>query len=123
MEAAISFDVYGDFYSRIKPTEGREWEDDWDYSEPLKHLNEMVAEAVKKKQLTFKYGRKLVQPILPIDSSDCGNIFDDDGISYWNDVEIWCNIPVKYEDFDWDKFVVSKCPDGFEPRSIYVRPD
>lgn len=122
MKAAISFDVYGDFYSRIKLSKDAVWEDDWDYSDALKHLNEIVAGAVKNKTLTFKYGRRVVKPILPIEEGDYGNIFNEDmWISYWNDVEIWCEIPVKYEDFDWDKFMVDKCPEGFEPRRIYVR--
>ncbi len=112
MEAAITFDVYGNFYDLVEPG-GENCEYEWDYSKALEKLNKSISEAVKNNKLTFLYRGKRVEPILPIEEHSCGNIFEADDrnpFGLWNDVAIWCKIDIPKSNFVFEKFVVKNQP-------------
>ena len=106
MTAAIEFIVYDDYTPYIH---GK-----GDYSKAVEMLNNELSSLVENKQLTFKYGRKNVKILLPIEEVQCGNIFDDE----WEGIEIWCEIPDDMGKFNPDKLLVGKCPAWLSPQRI-----
>ena len=106
MKAAIEFSVYDNYTPYI--------EGEGDYSKAVEVLNNEIASLVEKKELTFKYGRKNVKILLPIEETQCGNIFDEE----WEGIEIWCEIPDNVGKFDPDKLLVGKCPGDFAPKRV-----
>ena len=71
MIAGIEFTVYRDYSQYLSE------ENDYEYDKALEVLNEQVKKHVENNELTFLYGRKRVNPILPIEMSNTGNIFDE----------------------------------------------
>ena len=86
MIAGIEFTVYQDYSQYL--TE----ENDYEYDKALEVLNEQVKKLVENNELTFMYGRKRVNPILPIKMRDTGNIFDEDDYDgpNWEGIRINC---------------------------------
>ena len=106
MEAAIEFTVYDNYMPYVNG-EG-------DYSKAVKAFNDEIVSLVKNKQLTFKYGKKNVEILLPIEESQVGNIFEDE----WEGVELWCKLPDNIGKFDPDKLLVGKCPSYLSPKRV-----
>lgn len=106
MKAAIEFTVYENYMPYV--------EGEGDYSKAIEVLNKDIASLVEKKQLVFKYGKKNVKILLPIEVTQCGNIFDEE----WEGIEIWCEIPNYVKKFDPDMLIVDESPAGFAPKRI-----
>ena len=113
MKALIEFTVHHDFMQYLNV------EDDWyvDYAPAFDVLSEMISEAVKKKELTFLYGRKRVQS-LPVDFNDTGNILEDRTGIIWEGVGIAWEIEMDEDNIDSSKFRVGKCPDWLTPERV-----
>ena len=106
MRAAIEFTVYDNYMPYI--------EGEGNYSKAVEVLNSEITSLVERRELAFKYGRSNVKILLPIEETQCGNIFDEE----WEGIEIWCEIPDSVGKFDPDKLLVSKCPIGFAPKRV-----
>lgn len=117
MTASISFNIYEDF-SKFKNSSDHYYVD---YDKALKYLNETLKKLVKDNNLVFTYKGKKVKILLPLGEYDTGNIFINDPFegSYWNDVQISCEIKCKEEDFDASELKADMHPDYFDPFMIY----
>lgn len=133
MKAAISFTIFGDYYKNVKgviynDNEDEDFDfydsvdyDEYDYDAALDKLNEELTQLVRKNELVFKYKNKKAKIILPITIENTGNIFGKDGDewddTYWEGVEIWCEIDDD-DEFDSKQLKVTKCPNYFTPESV-----
>ena len=106
MRAAIEFSIYDDYKQYI--------DEYGDYSKAISVLNDEISSLVEKNKLTFKYGRKNIKILLPLEECQCGNILDGE----WEGVEIWCEIPNYVNKFNPTMLTVGKLPIGFAPKRI-----
>lgn len=123
MEAAITFNVYNDYTPYLRYFKDGELDEEFGYKKAIKILNRDVSELVNTGQLVITYDGKPVRIKLPIEENDCGNIFGPEDQDYpeWNDVQIWCNVPCKKGNFNWDKLIAKEYPDWFEPKLRLMR--
>lgn len=112
MIAGIEFTVYRDYSQYLSE------ENDYEYDKALEVLNEQVKKHVENNELTFLYGRKRVNPILPIEMRNTGNIFDKDDYDgpNWEGIRINCEIDIDPAEFDHHKFKANKLPSDFDPK-------
>lgn len=127
MKVGIGFTVYDDFTDYITYPYYDENDvyhesggDDPDYTKAIEELNKQVKKYVEDGDISFTYDLEPMEIILPIKEHQCGNIFgeEDYGGAMWDDVTIYCEVPVKYEEFDKEKFNVD-APSHFTPERIY----
>jgi len=127
MIAGIDFIIYNDFSKYITypyyDENGKYHKnggDDPDYTKALKVLNKDIQSYIDKNELIFTYNRKRVKIITPIQEYDTGNIFgkDDYDGPCWEGVTIYCEIPIKEEDFKAEKLIVHESPSDFIPKAV-----
>ena len=116
MRVGVNFTIYDDF---TKYTRKSSRNHEFSYERAVAELNKRLKKYVKKGDLAFTYDLEPVEIELPITKHQCGNIFgpeDYDG-SCWDDVTIYCEIPV--DKFDTNKLDVD-APGYFSVRCVYT---
>ncbi len=119
MEARICFDVYKDFSREVRKSIENGTRPH--YAEAIEKLNKILENLVKKEELVFTYKNKKVNIILPLTLRDVENIYGPSlghKESYWNNVQIPCNINCKLNDFNPKKLRAEKHPEWCDPIMI-----
>lgn len=126
MKVGIDFTIYDDFTDYITYPYYDENDvyhetggDDPDYTKAIEELNKQVKKYVENGDISFTYDLEPMKIIIPIEEYQCGNIFGEEDYegAMWDGVTIYCEVPIKYKEFDKEKFDVD-APSHFVPKCI-----